>query len=178
MAVTLHKWCLAQCVRPAPPCKRTSMPWCALRRQAPLRMEMKGVCNEFLSARVPDPVAISQLRGENHRDGGERVERWGSEMKARRGSRENTGLSFFFPPSFFFPFFYTPALSAWLPGCYNVKLAFLSVYREQCGTVTWRQEQRGRGWRGRGEGRKRCRTERGRGKWAEQKQILREPRFK
>lgn len=87
--------------------------------QAPLRMEMKGVCNEFLSARVPDLTAISQLRGENQRDR-ERVERWGSEMEARRGSRENTGLFFFF-----FPFFYTPAFSAWLPSCYNVKLAFL-----------------------------------------------------
>lgn len=103
------------------------MPWCALSLQAPLRMEMKGVCNEFLSARVPDPAAISQLRGENQRDR-ERVERWGSEMKARRGSRENTGLSLFFFFSslhFFFFFFYTPAFSAWLPGCYNVKLAFL-----------------------------------------------------
>jgi len=37
-------------------------------------MEMKGVCNESHSARVPDPIAINQLRGENHRDG-ERVEK-------------------------------------------------------------------------------------------------------
>ncbi len=44
------------------------MPWCALSLQAPLRMEMKGVCNEFHSARVPDPTAISQLREENQRD--------------------------------------------------------------------------------------------------------------
>lgn len=122
-------------------CECTSMPWCALSLQAPLRMEMKGVCNEFLSARVPDLTAISQLRGENQRDR-ERVERWGSEMEARRGSRENTGLFFLFV-------FYTPAFSAWLPSCYNVKLAFLWVYREQCGTVTWRQERRGEWfWRG------------------------------
>lgn len=84
------------------------MPWCALSLQAPLRMEMKGVCNEFLSARVPDLTAISQLRGENQRDR-ERVERWGSEMEARRGSRENTGLFFFF-----FSFFTPPLL---VPGC-------------------------------------------------------------
>lgn len=109
------------------------MPWCALSLQAPLRMEMKGVCNEFLSARVPDPTAISQLRGENQRDR-ERVERWGSDMEARRGSRENTGLFFHF---------YTPSFGAWLPSCYNVKLAFLLVYKEQCETVTWRQERRG-----------------------------------
>lgn len=102
-------------------------------------MEMKGVCNEFLSARVPDPTAISQLRGENQRDR-ERVERWGSEMEARRGSRENTGLFFII---------YTPFFSASLPSCYNVKLAFLLVYREQCGTVTWRQERSGEWfWRG------------------------------
>lgn len=44
------------------------MPQCARSLQAPLRMEMKGVCNEFHSARVPDPSAISQLRGENQRD--------------------------------------------------------------------------------------------------------------
>lgn len=37
----------------------------------------------------------------------------------------------------FFSFFTPPSFSAWLPGCYNVKLAFLSVYREQCGTITW-----------------------------------------
>lgn len=43
--------------------------------------------------------------------------------------------------SFFFFIFYTPAFSAWLPSCYNVKLPFLLVYREQCGTVTWRQEK-------------------------------------
>lgn len=109
------------------------MPWCALSLQAPLRMEMKGVCNEFHSARVPDPTTISQLRGENQRDR-ERVERRGSEMEGRRGSRENTGLFFIF---------YTPLFSAWLPSCYNVKLAFLSVYREQCGTVT--QGKRGEG---------------------------------
>lgn len=110
------------------------MPWYALSLQAPLRMEMKGVCNEFHSARVPDPTAISQLRGENQRDR-ERVEKRGSEMEGRRGSRENTGLFFFI--------FYTPSFSAWLPSCYNVKLAFLLVYREQCGTVT--RSRRGEG---------------------------------
>lgn len=81
------------------------MPWCALSLQAPLRMEMKGVCNEFHSARVPDLTAISQLRGENQRDR-ERVERRGSEMEGRRGSRENTGL--------FFHFLHPPLL---VPGC-------------------------------------------------------------
>lgn len=99
-------------------------------------MEMKGVCNEFHSARVPDPTAISQLRGENQRDR-EGAERRGSEIERRRGSGENTGLfSFFFLP---------PSFSAWLPSCYNFKLAFLSVYREQCGTVTWsrRGEEKG-----------------------------------
>ena len=80
------------------------MPWCALSLQAPLRMEMKGVCNEFHSARVPDPTAISQLRGENQRDR-ERVERRGSEMEGRRGSRGNTELFLFFTP---------PSL---VPGC-------------------------------------------------------------
>lgn len=92
-------------------------------------MEMKGVCNEFHSARVPDPAAISQLRGENQRDR-ERGKETGSGMEGRRGSRENIGLFFLF-----FHFLYTPSLSAWLPSCYNVKLAFLWVYREQCGTV-------------------------------------------
>lgn len=62
------------------------------------------------------------------------TERRGSEMEGRRGSRENTGLFFIF---------YTPSFSAWLSSCYNVKLAFLSVYREQCGTVTW--SRRGEG---------------------------------
>lgn len=126
------------------------MPWCALSLQAPLRMEMKGVCNEFLSARVPDPAAISQLRGENQRDR-ERVERWGSEMKARRGSRENTGLSLFFFSSLHF--FLTPPLL--VPGCQAATMLswpFFLVYGEQCGTVTWRQERRGeRFWRGLGE---------------------------
>lgn len=111
----------------------TSMPWCALSLQAPLRMEMKGVCNEFHSARVPDPTTISQLREENQRDR-ERVEKRGSEMEGRRGSRENTGFFSFFFFSFFF--FTPPCFSAWLPSCYNVKPAFLSVYREQCGIVT------------------------------------------
>lgn len=65
----------------------------------------------------------------------ERVDRRGSEMERRRGSGENTGLfSFFLTPSSF---------TAWLPSCYNVKLAFLSVYREQCGTVAW--SKRGEG---------------------------------
>lgn len=110
-------------------------------------MEMKGVCNEFHSARVPDPTAISQFGGENQRDR-ERVERRGSGMEERRDSRENTALFF----SFFF--FFTPpsSFSAWLPGCYNVKLAFLSVYREQCGTVTWSKRGEGNGIFSGGEG--------------------------
>lgn len=72
-------------------------------------MEMKGVCNEFLSARVPDPVAISQLRGENHRDGGEE----GGEMGVRdegkkRLKGKHRALLFFTPLSIFFPFFLHP----------------------------------------------------------------------
>lgn len=81
----------------------------------------------------------------------------GGEMGVRdEGKKRLKGkhrpLLFFFTRCFiFFPFFYTLAFSAWLPGCYNVKLAFLWVYREQCGTVTGRQEQRGRSWKGREE---------------------------
>lgn len=59
------------------------MPWCALSLQAPLRMEMKGVCNEFHSARVPDPTAISQLRGENQREGRETGVRDGEKKRLR-----------------------------------------------------------------------------------------------
>lgn len=59
-------------------------------------MEMKGVGNEFLSARIPDLPTINQLRGENQRESGrEGEERWRSEMEARRDSRENTELFFF-----------------------------------------------------------------------------------
>lgn len=115
-------------------CECTSMPWCMLSLQAPLRMEMKGVCNEFHSARVPDPTAISQLRGENQRDGGQR---WREEEAQGKTQR------FFFLHLFFFT---PPSFRAWLPSCYNVKLAFLSVYREQCGTVTWRGEERRGEW--------------------------------
>lgn len=99
-------------------------------------MEMKGVGNEFLSARIPDLPTINQLRGENQRESGrEGEERWRSEMEARRDSRENTELFFFFS---------SPSFSAWLPSCYNVKLVFLSVYREPRGTAAWRQRRRGK----------------------------------
>lgn len=92
--------------------------------QAPLRMEMKAVCNEFHSARVRDPTAISRLIEERiretrrgQRDGGQR---W------REEEAHGKTLLFYI--------FYTPLFSAWLPSCYNVKLAFLSLHREQWGT--------------------------------------------
>lgn len=57
----------------------------------------------------------------------------------------------FFPLHFFF--FFTPPLL--VPGCQAATMLswpFFLVYREQCGTVTWRQERRGeRFWRGLGE---------------------------
>ena len=85
------------------------MPWCARSLQAPLRMEMKGVCNEFHSARVPDPTAISQLRGENQREGRETGVRDGG--KKRLKGKHRAFFSFFL--SFFF--FFTPPLL--VPGC-------------------------------------------------------------
>lgn len=59
-------------------------------------------------------------------------------MEARRDSRENTEL---------FSFFYSPSFSAQLPGCYNVKLVFLSAYREPQGTAAWRQRRGKWFWR-------------------------------
>lgn len=110
------------------------MPRCAVSLRAPLRIEMKGVCNESHSARVPDPTAIRRLRGENHRD----REGEGRETRGQRWREEEaqgTTQSFFFfltPPPTPFLFF----CGVWLPSCDNVKLAFLLVYGEQCGTAT------------------------------------------
>lgn len=70
--------------------------------------------------------------GREKRDGGQR---WRQE--------ETPGKT----QSFFFSF-YSPSFSAWLPSCYNVKLVFLSVYREPRGTAAWRQRRRGK-WFGR-----------------------------
>lgn len=72
--------------------------------------------------------------GREKRDGGQR---WRQE--------ETPGKT----QSFFFFFsFYSPSFSAWLPSCYNVKLVFLSVYREPRGPAAWRQRRRGK-WFGR-----------------------------
>lgn len=79
------------------------MPRCTFPLQAPLRMEMEGVCNEFLSARVPDPKTISQLRGQNQRE----RERDGDQ---RWRHEETPGKT----PSFFSSFFTPPLL---VPGC-------------------------------------------------------------
>lgn len=98
--------------------------------------------------------------------GGKRVERWGSEMKARRGSRENTGLSFFFfyPPLHFFSFFFTPPLL--VPGCQAATMLswpfFQSIgnsvglsHRDRNGEEEAGggegKEGKGGGWRGGGE---------------------------
>lgn len=81
-------------------CERTSVPRCALSLQAPLRMEMKGVGNEFLSARIPDLTTINQLRGENQRE----TERGRREMEVRDGGKKRLQgkhrafFHFFTPP--------------------------------------------------------------------------------
>lgn len=131
-------------------------------------MEMKGVCNEFLSARVPDPVAISQLRGENHRDGGEE----GGEMGVRdEGKKRLKGkhrallfIFFFYPPLHFFSFFFTPPLL--VPGCQAATMLSWPFFRSIGNSVGLShrdrsgeeeagggegKEGKGGGWRGGGE---------------------------
>lgn len=98
-------------------CERTSVPQCALSLQAPLRMEMKRVGNEFLSARIPDLTTINQLRGENQReregekrDGGQR---WRQE--------ETPGKT-----ELFFHFFTPPLL---VPGCQAATMLSWSFFQ-------------------------------------------------
>lgn len=108
------------------------MPRCAVSLRAPLRIEMKGVCNESHSARVPDPTAVRRLRRENQRDGeGEGRETRGQRWREEEAQGTTQGLFFFLTttPPFIF-------CGVWLPSCDNVKLAFLLVYGEQCGTAT------------------------------------------
>lgn len=98
-------------------CERTSVPQCALSLQAPLRMEMKGVGNEFLSARIPDLTAINQLRGENQKE----RERGRREMEVRDGGKKRLqGKQSFFS-------FFTPPLL--VPGCQAATMLSWSFFQ-------------------------------------------------
>lgn len=135
-------------------CERTSVPRCALSlHKPPLRMEMKGVGNEFLSARIPDLPTINQLRGENQRESGrEGEERWRSEMEARRDSRENTELFFSFPP---------PPL---VPGCQAATMLSWSFFQSIGNREGPPHGGRGGEGNGLGERQRRRRMKRGRNK--------------
>lgn len=120
MAVSLHKWCLARCVRPVPCVSAPRCPGACSPYKPPLRMEMKGVGNEFLSARIPDLTAIKQLRGENQREGG-REKRDGGQ---RWRQEETPGKTQSFFSSFFF--LHPPLL---VPGCQAATMLSWSFFQ-------------------------------------------------